>query len=56
MLPNLIADIRHGLRSIGRRPAYAAVVVLTLAFGVGVNTAMYSLFEQVLRRPLPVSV
>jgi predicted permease len=55
MLTNLGADARHALREIARRPAFALVVVLTLAFGVGVNTAIFTLFQQVLLRPLPVS-
>jgi predicted permease len=48
------ADVRHSLRAFARRPTFAVVVVLTLAFGVGVDTAIFSLFQQVLLRPLPV--
>jgi hypothetical protein len=55
MLSNLFADIRYSLRGFARRPAFAAVVVATLALGIGVNVMIFSLFEQVLSRPLPVS-
>ena len=54
MLSNLLADIRYCLRGFALRPLFAIVVVLTLALGIGVNVAMYSIFEQVLLRPLPV--
>jgi len=54
MLSNLIGDVRYCLRGFALRPLFAVVVVLTLALGIGVNTAMYSIFEQVLLRPLPV--
>ena len=53
MLETLIRDLRYGLRSLMRSPGYALMVVLTLGLGIGANTAMFSLVDGVLLRPLP---
>ena len=53
MLANLIADIRYCLRGFRRRPGFAVVIVPTLAFGIGVNAAVFSIYSGLLR-PLPV--
>lgn len=49
----LFDDLRTALRSLRRRPGFAAVVVLILAVALGANTAVFSALQQVLLRPLP---
>ncbi|MCP4898905.1 MAG: ABC transporter permease [bacterium] len=52
-IENLVRDIRYGLASLRRNPGFAAVAIGVLALGIGANTAMFSLVDAVLLKPLP---
>jgi len=53
-LDNTWQDIRYGLRGMRQRPGFTAAAVLSLALGIGANTAIFTLLDQVLLRNLPV--
>ena len=53
MVRDVLRDLKYALRSFGRRPLFAGVIVLTLALGIGSNVAIFSVVNAVLFRPLP---
>lgn len=52
-LENVISDFRHATRQLGKAPGFAALTILTLAIGIGANSAIFSVVSGVLLQPLP---
>src|ERR1700758_5583035 len=53
-LEDLLKDLSYSVRTLVRNPGFTAIAVLTLALGIGANTAIFTLLDQVLLRLLPV--
>ncbi|MFL5494056.1 MAG: ADOP family duplicated permease [Gemmatimonadales bacterium] len=53
-LESIVRDLRYAIRSLNSRPAFTLTVIATLALGIGANTAIFTLVDALLLRPLPV--
>ncbi len=52
-METLLRNLRYALRALGKDPAFAVTAVLTLAFGIGINTTVFSVINAILIRPMP---
>src|SRR5579872_6564248 len=52
--PHAMQDLRYGIRMLARTPAFTAIAIATLALGIGLNTTIFTVFNAVALKPLPV--
>ena len=53
VMETFVQDVRYGLRALRKRPGFAATAILTLAIAIGASTAIFSVFDALVLRPLP---
>ena len=54
-LDTALSDVRFSIRQLSKSPGFTAIAVLTLALGIGTNTAIFTVMDQLLSRPLPAA-
>jgi hypothetical protein len=52
-MQTILHELRYALKQLGKNPGYSFVVILTLALSIGANTAIFSVVDALLLRPLP---